>query len=697
MNKFLFALIISILVFSACRKQEKIDNPFFSKYETPLGIPPFDKIKNSHFIPAFMKGMEDQKKEIRTIVSNTEEPTFENTIKPFIYSGEVLQKVSIVFNELIYANTNDSLDVINQELSTVLSRHSDEIKMNDTLFKRVKAVYDTRGKYTLTDEEKRILDDTYKVFIRSGAALSANDKRRLREVNQELSSLSVRFDQNLNDETNTFKLVIDKEEDLSGLPTDICEQAAAKAKSLEMSGKWVFTLEAPVKNSFLQYSDKRDLREKMFKAYSMRCGKDNDKDNKQIISRLASLRAEKAQILGYKTFADYILEEAMTKTPEKVFSFLIQLWEAALPLTKLEILAEQQMAVNDLMKFKIQPWDWTYYAEKLRKEKYDLNIQDTRPYFKIGNVIDGMFYVAKRLFDLDITSRNDIPKYHPDVNTFEVSRKGHTLGILMIDPYPRPSKMAGVWSGSYSDKFRDVSGKNVCPIVSIVANFHAPTSDKPSLLGPDEAVLLFHEFGHALNVFLSDKEYPTGSQPRDFEEMHSKFMEKWVFEPDVLKVYAKHYQTGELIPEHIVRKIEDSRSFNAGSIIFRSVFASLLDMEYHTQADTTTPVIREIENKILSKYGLPEIPLEKSVSLSHIWSGGYAAGLYSYLWCDMLGTDAFQAFRETGDILNKDIAAKFEKEIFSKRCYGDPVEMYIAFRGREPNIDAFLADRGLKK
>lgn len=697
MKKILFLFIVLVMVISACNQEPKSDNPFFNKYDTPFEVPPFEQIKSAHYMPAFLKGFEEQKKEIRDIITNPEEPTFENTVKPLLYSGELLQKVSSVFGALNSANTNDTLQSLSRELSPIQSKHRDDINLNDTLFQKVKAVYDNRDKFDLSEEEMKILEDEYKGFVRSGAALSPEDKEKLRKINQEMSMLTVKFGQNLLSETNGYKLIIDKQEDLSGLPRNVIDQAAAMAKSLEMEGKWVFTLQVPSMTPFLQYSDRRDLREKLFTGYFMKGDNDNDKDNKAIIARIASLRVERSKLLGYDTFADFGLERTMAKTPERVFDFLGQIWDPALKAAKAEAAAQQEIINREGGKFKLQPWDWWYYTEKIKKEKFDLDDEVIRPYFKIDNVMEGMFYVANQLYGLEFTTRNDIPKYHPDVHTFEVKRNGQHVGILMIDNYPRPSKRGGAWCGSYRSQRRDINGKFVTPVVTMVTNSTPPTADKPSLLTPDEASTLFHEFGHALHNLLSNKTYPGGSMPRDFVELPSQIMEHWVLEPEVLKVYAKHYQTGEVIPNELVEKLVNAGKFNTGFQTTEYLAASLLDMEYHSLTDTTTLDIREFENKAMAKYGLiPEIkPRYRSTYFNHIWSGGYSAGYYGYIWCEVLDADAFKAFKETGNIFNKDIAAKFEKEILSRGGSRDPLDMYIAFRGKEPGIEALLENRGL--
>ena len=615
-----------------------------------------------------------------------------------MYSGQLLQRVSSVFGALNSANTNDSLQTINRELSPISSKHRDDISLNDTLFRKIKSVYGNKEKFNLTGEEKKLLDDTYKDFIRSGAALSTEDKGKLRKMNEELSLLSVKFGQNLLAETNGFNLIIDKKEYLSGLPEGVITQAAAMAKSLKMDGKWAFTLQVPSMTPFLQYSDRRDLREKLFTAYFMKGDNDNDHDNKAIIARITKLRVERSHLLGYDSFSDFVLERTMAKTPEKVLSFLGQVWDAALPFAKAEAAAQQELINKEGGKFKLAPWDWWYYTEKIKKEKYDLNDEATRPYFKIDNVMEGMFYVANQLYGLNFTKRTDISKYHPDVNTFEVTRDGKHVGILMIDNYPRLSKRGGAWCGAFRGQRRDINGKMIYPVVTMVTNSTPPNPGKPSLLTSEEASTLFHEFGHALAALLSNKTYPGGSLPRDFVELPSQIMEHWVLEPEVLKVYAKHYQTGKIIPTELVDKLVKSGKFNTGFQTVEYLAAALLDMEYHTLKEPVDLNIRDFEKKSMDKYGLiPEIkPRYRSTYFNHIWAGGYSAGYYGYIWCEILDADAFQAFKETGNIFNKKVAARFEKEILSKGGTRDPLQMYIAFRGKEPGIDALLINRGLK-
>jgi peptidyl-dipeptidase Dcp len=692
-------ILLAVAGLFACKQTTKSDNPFFNKYDSPFEVPPFEKIKAAHFMPAYLKGFEDENREIDAIIKNPKEPTFENTIKARQYTGELLDRVSSVFNVLSQAFTNDSLQALSKELSPLQSKHRDDINLNEKLFKRVQSVYENKDKFNLTDEEKKLLTDTYKGFIRNGAALSPEDKDKLRKINEELSLLSVQFGENVLAETNGFKLVIDNKEDLSGLPEGVISQAATMAKNMKLEDKWVFTLQVPSMTPFLQYSDKRDLRQKLFTGYFMKGDNDNDLDNKAIITKIVKLRVERSHLLGYKSYADFVLERTMAKTPQKVFDFLSQVWTAATPVAKAEAEAQQDVINKEGGKFKLEPWDWWYYSEKIRQAKYNMSDETTRPYFKIDNVMEGMFYVADQLYGLTFTKRTDIPKYHPDVETFEVSRNGSHVGILMTDNYPRASKRGGAWCGAIRGQRKNIKGEMIYPLVYMVTNSTPPSSDKPSLLTPDEASTVFHEFGHALNQLLSNITYPgSTSPPRDFVELPSQIMEHWVLEPEVLKVYAKHYQTGEIIPVEIVNKLDQGAKFNMGFLTVELLAAALLDMEYHALNEPVDLDIRTFEKTAMDKYGLiPEIkPRYRSTYFRHIFDGGYASGYYGYIWCEILDADAFQAFKETGNIFNKEVAAKFEKEILSKRGSRDPLEMYIAFRGKEPGIDALLKNRGLK-
>ena len=695
MKKLFIMLLIVTLGAVSCKK-ETCENPFYCDWDTPFGVPPFDKIKFEHFKPAYLKGMEDEMAEVSAIIENSEEPTFDNTIRAMQFTGELLSKVQRAMGPLSGANTNDSIQALQREMSPLFSKHRDDIALNEELFERVKEVYENRDKFSLTAEESKLLEDDYLGFIRSGIGLSAEDKDKLRKLNSELSLLSVRFGENLLAETNDFALVIDNEQDLSGLPDGVRAQAAAAAGSKGMEGKWLFTLQAPSYFPFLTYSDNRALREKMFRGYMMRGNNGNDHDNNQIVADIARLRVERARLLGYESHADYVLERNMAKEPEKVMEFLGEIWDAALPVARAEAADQQALIDAEGGNFRLQPWDWFYYTEKIRKQKYDLSDEETRPYFPVANVTEGMFYVANRLYGLEFTERNDIPLYHPDVKTFEVRRDGKHVGILMIDYFPRDSKRGGAWCSAMRPQRLDEKGKNVTPLVSMVTNFTPPSGDTPALLTPEEAGTLFHEFGHALHSLLSNTEYLSGVS-RDFVELPSQIMEHWVLEPEVLKVYAKHYQTGEVIPDELIEKIEKAGKFNTGFTTVEYLAASSLDMEYHSLSEPVELNVGEFEKTAMNKYGLISeiIPRYRSTYFSHVFSGGYSSGYYSYIWCEVLDADAFKAFKETGDIFNAEVSQRFEKEILSRKGSRDELDMYVSFRGQEPGIEALLENRGL--
>lgn len=692
---FIMLLIIAVGAVS-CRK-EACENPFYCEWDTPFEVPPFDQIKFEHFKPAYLKGMEEQMAEVNAIINNPEEPTFDNTIRAMQFTGQLLTKVQQAMGPLSGANTNDSIQALQREMSPLFSKHRDDISLNEKLFERVKSVYENRDKFNLTPEESKLLEDQYLGFIRNGIGLSPEDKDKLRKLNGELSLLSVRFGENLLAETNGFALVIENEDDLSGLPEGVRAQAAAAAKAKGMDGKWLFTLHNPSYIPFMTYADNRALREKMFRGYMMRGNNGNERDNNQIVADIVRLRVEKAKLLGYESHADYVLERNMAKEPEKVLNFLAEIWDAALPVAKAEAAAQQELIERESGKFKLEPWDWFYYTEKIRKEKYDLSDEETRPYFSVASVTDGMFYVANRLYGLEFTERNDIPLYHPDVKTFEVKRDKKHVGILMIDYFPRASKRGGAWCSGMRPQRIDENGKFVTPLVSMVTNFTPPSGDTPALLTPDEASTLFHEFGHALHSLLSNTEYTSGVS-RDFVELPSQIMEHWVFEPEVLRVYAKHYQTGEVIPDELIEKMEKAGKFNIGFITVEYLAASSLDMEYHSLTEPVEINVGEFEKSAMEKYGLISeiIPRYRSTYFSHI-IGGYSAGYYSYIWCEQLDADAFKAFKETGDIFNREVADRFEKEILARKGSKDELEMWVAFRGREPGIEALLENRGLLK
>jgi peptidyl-dipeptidase Dcp len=676
-------------------------NPFFSeKYNTPFEIPPFSKIKDDHYSPAFLKGMKDHKKEIELIVKDKTTPTFENTIEKLELSGDLLNRVASVFYNLASADTNDNLKKIKKEITPLISKHNDEIKFNKGLFIKIKAINDKIEKSKLTNEQKVVVKKYYEEFVRGGALLKKEDQTKLAGFNKELTKLKIKYNDNLMDEIKNFKMVITKKEDLAGLPQSVIDNAAQTAKSMKMAGKWVFTLNKPSWIPFLQYSTKRELREKLYKGYINKGNKDGKTDNKKIISRIAALRVKKANILGFKNFAAYVLDINMAKKPVKVYELLNKLWKAALPNAKKELKALQALVKKDGGKFKIQSWDWWYYSEKLRKEKYALDDEILRPYFKLENVRNGVFYVAKKLWGLKFKERTDLPKYHKDVKTFEVIDKdGKFIGIYIVDYFPRPGKRGGAWMNSYRKQIVK-KGKHVYPIIVNVCNFTKPVGKKPSLLSYDEVTTLFHEFGHAMHGLLSKCTYNkiSGTDvPRDFVELPSQLMEHWAGEPEVLKVYAKHYKTGKVIPKELIEKIKKSSLFNQGFGTTEYLAAAFLDMQWHTMEKPIEVDTNKFENDYLTKLGLiPEIISRyRSTYFMHI-TGGYAAGYYSYIWAAVLDNDAYAAFKEKGDIFHPETAKKYRDFILSKGSSENVMVLYKKFRGAEPKIEPLLKHRGLK-
>jgi peptidyl-dipeptidase Dcp len=680
---------------AACTNKEiKTGNPLIDKIETPFGVPPFDKIRMADFKPAMEEGMKRQNLEIAAICNSAEVPDFENTIAALDYSGELLNSVSSVFYNLNSANTNDSIQTIAKDMAPVLSKHSDDILLNSKLFARIKAVYDSKGSLSLTKEQQMLLDNTYKDFIRGGAGLDSVNQSKLRKINSELSVLTLKFGENLLAETNGFKLVIDKKEDLEGLP-----QGLASAAADTKTGRWIFTLKNPSVMPFLQYSAKRGLREKIWNAYQLRGNNNNDRDNKKVIQKIVSLRLKKANLLGYPTHAAFVLDRNMAKNPENVYKLLNQLWTPALNRANAELQDMQDMVNAEKGNFKIAPWDWRYYAEKVRKAKYDLDEEQLRPYFKIENVRDGVFYVANKLYGLKFEEIKDIPKYHPDVVAYEVKNAdGSHVAVLYMDFFPRESKRGGAWMTSYRDQYK-VGTKNISPVVSLVFNLSKPTPDVPSLLTVDEVQTLFHEFGHALHGMLSNCTYKSlsgTSVSRDFVELPSQIMENWATEPDVLKVYARHYKTGEEIPDSLIKKMINSQYFNQGFTTVEYLAASLLDMDFHTWKDTTAIDVSAFEKQSLGKIKLmPEIISRyRSTYFNHIFAGGYSAGYYSYIWAEILDADAFDYFKTNG-IFDPKTATSFRRNILERGGTDEPAILYKNFRGTEPQIAPLLKRRGL--
>lgn len=692
--------LILPLMLTATVALGQTDNPFFSAYNTPYGVPPFDKIKTAHFTPAFEEGMKQESAAIQALVRRRDTPTFENTILALEHSGDLLDRVSTVFFNLNSANTNDELQGIARSLAPKLSKHRDDIQLNPLLFQRVKAVYDRRKELKLTTEQQTLLEKVYRNFVRSGAALPAEKQDRLRQINQESSLLTLQYGQNLLAENNAYTLVVDKKEDLSGLPASLVAAAAEDAAKRNLTGKWVFTLQNPSVMPFLQYADNRALREKLFKAYIERANHNDKTDNKELLKKIVALRAERARLLGYENHAAYVLQESMAQTPAKVNELLNQLWSATVPVTKREAADLQALMDKEGKSQKLEGWDWRYYAEKLRKEKYNLDEEELRPYFSLENVKQGIFTLCARLYGLKFVPKPEIPVYHPEAMAYEVTEEnGKHIGIMYMDFFPRASKRGGAWMTSYrKQEIRD--GKEIAPVVSIVCNFSKPSGNQPALLNLDETRTFFHEFGHALHGLLSHVTYGSlsgTSVPRDFVELPSQIMENWATEPEVMKLYAKHYQTGEVIPEALVDKMKKSSLFNQGFLTTEYLAASLLDMDYHTLSPEKAPSdVAAFEQESMSRIGLiPQIPPRyRSTYFQHIFSGGYSAGYYSYIWSAVLDADAFEVFKQKG-LFDKKSAESFRKNVLERGGTDEPMKLYRRFRGAEPDIEPLLRRRGL--
>ncbi len=674
-------------------------NPFLAEYTTPFKVPPFDKIKLEHYKEAFLKGMEEQAQEINAIVKQRSAATFENTIVALDQSGKLLSKVSAVFYGQNSANTSDEMQAISRELSPLLSKHRDDIKLNAGLFQRVKFVYDQKSKLNLTKEQAKLLEETYKDFVRGGANLDAAKQAKLRELNSELSMLELTFGQNMLKETNDFQLIIDKKEDLSGLPASLIASAADAAKAAKLEGKWLFTLHNPSVMPFLQYADNRALREKIYNGYINRGNNGNKSDNKEVVKKLVTLRLEKAKLMGYKDYASFMLEDRMAKTPEKVYALLDEVWTPALAKAKDELADIKAEIKKEGGNFEPEGWDWRYYFEKAKIAKFNLDENEVRPYLELNNVRDGAFYVANKLYGITFTEIKDIPTPHEEATAFECKDKyGTHLGVLYMDFFPRESKRGGAWCGGYRSQTYE-NGKRLAPVVTIVCNFSKPAGDQPALLSADEASTLFHEFGHGLHSLFRDVHYfGVASVPRDFVELPSQIMEHWVFEPEVLKVYAKHYKTGEVIPAALIEKLEKSGKYGQGFATVEYLAASLLDMDYHVLKEVPANLdAMEFEANVMNKRGLlKQIPPRyRSTYFNHTMGGGYTAGYYSYIWAEVLDADAFEAFKETGDIFNQDKAIKFRNNVLTPGAIDDAMDMYKNFRGKEPGTAPLLKNRGL--
>jgi peptidyl-dipeptidase Dcp len=674
------------------------DNPLLKEWTTPFQVPPFQEIKPEHFLPAFREAIAQNRKDIDAIVNNPQAPTFANTIEALENGGELLSKVQGVFGGLQSAETNAQLQAVNREVTPLLSAMRDDIRLNDKLFQRVKAVYDARAAMKLTPIQLKLVEDVYKGYVRAGANLDAAKKEQLKKINGELSMLSVKFGDNLLHDTNAYKLVIDKADDLKGLPPSIVAGGADAAKAAGMPGKWLYTLAAPSIWPFLQYADNRELRRQILDAYTSRCDHNDQWDNKKIVSRIAALRVERSQLMGYKSYADFVLEENMAKNPAGVYGLLNQLWTPARNVALKEAADLQAAIQQEGGTFTLGAGDWRYYTEKVRKARYDLDEQALRPYFKLDNVVQGAFAVANKLYGLTFTPLPNLPVYHPDVKAYEVKdANGDHLAVFLTDYHPRPGKRVGAWTGGLRGSYVR-NGKVVRPIVTNVCNFSKPSGDEPAMLNLEEVNTLFHEFGHALASFVNKVPYSSvGRFPRDFVEVPSQIMENWCLEPEVLKLYAKHYKTGEVIPTALVEKIEKSAQFNQGFVTVEYLAASLLDMDWHTLSTTQEQDATAFETASMAKIkNLPEIPPRyRSPYYNHIWASGYSAGYYAYIWSEVYDKDAFQAFKEKGDLFDQATARKF-RTLLEQGGTVDAMTAYKTFRGRDASVEPLLKARGLK-
>lgn len=675
------------------------ENPFFEEWTTPFGIPPFASIEEKHYMPAFERAISERRAEVTAIAASEEDPTFANTIEALAVGSELLTKVSRVFYNLVSADTNDQLQAIARELSPKMSALRDDTLLDENLFARVAAVWDARDTLELTREQEMLLEKTYKQFVRAGARLEDEKKARLREINAELSLLTLQFGENVLKATNAFRLVIEDEEDLAGLTPGQISAAAEAAKGAGLEDSWVFTLHGPSLWPFLQYAENRDLRRQMQVAYTKRGARGTEFDNTGVLSRMTALRAERANLLGYPSHAHYVLEENMAGTPERVMELLNQLWKPALKVAKAERDAMQAMIEEEGHEFALQPWDWWYYAEKVRMARYDLDEQAIRPYFKLENVRDGVFELARRLFGITFSPLSGVPTYHPEVETFEVKdADGSHLGVLMLDFFPRPGKRGGAWMSTYRDQWME-NGTDIRPLVVNVGSFSRPAGDLPALLSLDEVRTLFHEFGHGLHGLLARSTYRTlsgTSVPRDFVEVPSQIMENWILEPEMLRLYARHYETDEVIPDEVITRLREAQKFNQGFATVEYLAASFLDMDWHTLTEPVEHDTIEFEKVSMKRIGLiPEIvPRYMSHYFNHI-AGGYSAGYYSYIWSEVLDADAFQVFKENG-LFDRETGMAFRRHILERGGTEDPMVMFVRFRGAEPNVEPLLVRRGLK-
>lgn len=700
MKKYLLSIkalcLSGILLFSGTTM--KAENPFFGEYNTPYNIPPFEKIQIADYMPAFEEAIAQHNQEIAAIVNNRAVPDFENTIVALDNSGEMLEKVSYVFSGLYEVVSTPEFQKVGAQVFPMLAAHSDEIKMNEGLFQKIKSVYDNRAKFNLTTPQLRLLEKYYKDFARNGALLSEEKKAELKDINDQLSKLCLQFGDNILKDTNKWTLVVDNEKDLAGLPASSIAVAAEEAKAMGKEGKWVFTLHAPSRLPFLTYADNRDLREKMYKAYTNIANNNDENDNKAIINQILKLRLQKAKLFGFDSFAAYQMDNVMAKTVEDAEELLYKVWKPAVAKAHEEIADMQKYVDNHGGNFKIAAWDYYYYAEKVKKEKFNFDENDVRAYFPIENVRKGIFTMAERLYGITFKEVNNVPVYHPDVKVYEVLDKdGKHLSMFMTDYYARSGKRQGAWMFVY----QEANGtKDVRPIVYNVGNFSKPTADSPSLLTLDEVETMFHEFGHGLHGMLTRTQYKGNAGTnvdRDFVEFPSQLHEHWMLEPELLKVYARHYKTGEVIPDELVNKLIESSKFNQGFVNTELAGAALLDIEWHKLNDGKDVDVAEFEANVSKKLGMPEeIGYRyRSTYFNHIFSSDqYAAGYYTYLWAQVLDCDGYEVFMKEG-VFNPETAARL-KHVLESGNDEDPMKLYEGFAGHRPDADALLRDKGLK-
>lgn len=674
-------------------------NPFLQDWDTPFGIPQFDQIKTAHYLPAFEQAMREHLEEVNVIASNQSPAAFQNTIEALELSGSLLNRVASVFFNLTSSDTSDELQEIEINIMPRYAAHQSGILTNSQLFSRVESVFSKRDSLTLTDEQHTLLEETYRRFIRAGAALAPEARGEVNAMDEELSRLATTFGQNVLKETNDFELVLDDPRELAGLSDSVLAAASREAQDRGHEGKYVFTISRSSITPFLQFSERRDLREKIYTAYVRCADNGNERDNNDIVLKISSLRSKRAKLLGFESHAHYMLDDRMAKTPEAVQKLLTELWKPACKKVRRE--------ANDLQ-FRIQeeggnsvlaPWDWWYYTEKIRAERYDLDDEKVKPYFKLENVRDGAFHVANRLYGLTFTPYNDLPAYHEDVEAYEVKdADGSLIGLFLVDYFMRPSKRGGAWMSNFREQSK-IRGE-VRPIVVNVCNFTRGSVDSPSLLSFDEVRTLFHEFGHALHGLLSQVTYESLSGPnvkQDFVELPSQIMEHWALETEVMKQYARHYETGDAIPDELIAKIHDAEKFNQGFATTEYLAASFLDMDWHSPGSADVRDVASFEERALQKIDLiPEVaPRYRSTYFQHIFTGdSYSAGYYSYIWAEVLDADGYEAFKEKG-IFDAETALSFRKNILENGGTADPMELYKRFRGREPEVAPLLEARGL--